>query len=99
MSNYQKPLYITVPLEDGDRCEALRKMGKDVVTVDLNPMSRTAERASVTVVDNVVRALPLLIQEIRALKEGSPTRLQDVVAGYSNEKTLQAALRCIREGR
>ena len=33
---------VFVPLEDGDRCEALRKMGKAVVTVDLNPMSRTA---------------------------------------------------------
>ena len=33
---------IFVPLEDGDRCQALRKMGKDVITVDLNPLSRTA---------------------------------------------------------
>ena len=44
---------VFVPLEDGDRCEALRKMGKDVVTVDLNPMSRTAQQASITIVDNV----------------------------------------------
>ena len=54
---------VFVPLEDGDRCEALRKMGKEVVTVDLNPMSRTAKKASVTIVDNVVRVLPALIQE------------------------------------
>ena len=62
---------VFVPLEDGDRCEALRKMGKEVVTVDLNPMSRTAKQASITIVDNVVRALPLLCDEIRELSSHS----------------------------
>ena len=55
---------IFVPLEDGDRCQALRKMGKAVVTVDLNPMSRTSRTASITIVDNVVRALPLLLESL-----------------------------------
>ena len=32
---------VLVPLEDGDRCEALVKMGKKVITIDLNPLSRT----------------------------------------------------------
>ena len=62
---------VFVPLEDGDRCEALRKMGKEVVTVDLNPMSRTAKQASITIVDNVVRALPLLCDEIRELSSNA----------------------------
>ena len=56
-----------VPLEDGDRCQALQKMGKAVVTVDLNPMSRTSRSASITIVDNVVRALPLLLEGLRDL--------------------------------
>ncbi|MFQ6042735.1 MAG: 4-phosphopantoate--beta-alanine ligase [Candidatus Poribacteria bacterium] len=86
---------VFVPLEDGDRCEALRKMGKDVVTIDLNPMSRTAKRASVTIVDNVVRALPLLIQEIQTLKRVSPTALKEIVSGYNNREVLQVALQCI----
>src|SRR3989338_4670552 len=34
---------VFVPLEDGDRCEALIRSGKKVITVDLNPMSRTAK--------------------------------------------------------
>jgi len=55
---------IFVPLEDGDRCQALRRMGKAVVTVDLNPMSRTSRSATITIVDNVVRALPLLIERL-----------------------------------
>ena len=83
---------VFVPLEDGDRCEALRKMGKAVVTVDLNPMSRTAKQASITIVDNVVRALPLLCEEIRSC---STSTAQDTLKRYSNEAVLQKALRHI----
>ena len=87
---------VFVPLEDGDRCEALRKMGKEVVTVDLNPMSRTAKQASVTIVDNVVRTLPLLIKEIQALKKSASSVLQETVSGYRNESVLDDALEWIR---
>ena len=87
---------VFVPLEDGDRCEALRKMGKEVVTVDLNPMSRTAKHASVTIVDNVVRALPALIQDIETLKESEPPVLQHIESAYCNESVLSAALEWIR---
>ena len=90
---------VFVPLEDGDRCEALQKMGKTVVTVDLNPMSRTAKQAGVTIVDNVVRALPLLIQEVQRLQEASPTVPKDIISQYSNDKTLQAAVEWIRRER
>ena len=84
---------VFVPLEDGDRCEALRKMGKDVVTVDLNPMSRTAKQASITIVDNVVRALPLLCEKIRELS--SDATAQDTLKAYSNAAVLQKALQHI----
>ena len=90
---------VFVPLEDGDRCEALQKMGKTVVTVDLNPMSRTAKRAGVTIVDNVVRALPLLIQEVQTLQQTSPTELREIISRYNNNKTLQAATQWIRRER
>ena len=83
---------VFVPLEDGDRCEALRKMGKAVVTVDLNPMSRTAKQASITIVDNVVRALPLLCDEIR---ESTNSIAQNTLKAYSNESVLQKALQHI----
>ena len=88
---------VFVPLEDGDRCEALRKMGKEVVTVDLNPMSRTAKYASVTIVDNVVRALPALIQEIQTLRKSAPAVLQEIVSGYRNDSVLDSALEWIRK--
>ena len=46
---------ILVPLEDGDRCEALVGMGKTVIVVDLNPLSRSAKMASITIVDEISR--------------------------------------------
>lgn len=90
---------VFVPLEDGDRCEALQKMGKTVVTVDLNPMSRTAKGAGVTIVDNVVRALPLLIQEAQTLQNATLTELKEITSQYSNAKNLQAAIQWIRRER
>ena len=46
---------VFVPLEDGDRCQALVRAGKHVITVDLNPMSRTSKTATVTIVDKLRR--------------------------------------------
>ena len=86
---------VFVPLEDGDRCEALQQMGKTVVTVDLNPMSRTAKAAGVTIVDNVVRTLPLLTQEVQKLQKVAPTVLKELVSEYNNDKTLEAAIQWI----
>ncbi|HUR63766.1 MAG TPA: phosphopantothenate/pantothenate synthetase [Candidatus Thermoplasmatota archaeon] len=57
---------VVVPLEDGDRCLALKRMGKTVITIDLNPLSRTARSADITIVDELTRALPLLDKAIRA---------------------------------
>ncbi len=57
---------VLVPLEDGDRAQALKAMGKTVITIDLNPLSRTACTADVTIVDELTRALPLLATALRA---------------------------------
>ncbi len=53
---------VLVPLEDGDRAQALKDMGKEVITIDLNPLSRTARTADITIVDNIVRAVPNMIE-------------------------------------
>ena len=87
---------VFVPLEDGDRCEALRKMGKEVVTIDLNPMSRTAQTASITLVDNVIRAIPLLCAEIQ--KKSTNPKMRSVLNRYHNETILSEALHHIRRG-
>ena len=59
---------VLVPLEDGDRTIALKKAGKKVITFDLNPLSRTAKTADITIVDNVVRAINLLIIQCKSKK-------------------------------
>ena len=56
---------ILVPLEDGDRCNALVAMGKTVCVVDLNPLSRTAKMASITIVDELTRCVPILLDNLR----------------------------------
>jgi len=88
---------VLVPLEDGDRTEALRKMGKTVIAIDLNPLSRTARMASVTIIDNIVRAMPLLVREARELKSLSRSELEGIVKNYDNNEVLQEALRTILE--
>jgi len=55
---------VLVPLEDGDRCEALIAMGKTVCVVDLNPLSRTARMASITIVDELTRCIPILLETL-----------------------------------
>jgi len=59
---------VFVPLEDGDRTEALIKNGKKVIVIDLNPMSRSAKKATITIVDNITRSLPLIVKTARKIK-------------------------------
>jgi 4-phosphopantoate--beta-alanine ligase len=86
---------VLVPLEDGDRTEALRKMGKTVIAIDLNPLSRTARAANITIVDNIVRAMPLMIEKAKELKSWSRERLKRVLENYDNNEVLQEALKHI----
>lgn len=84
---------VLVPLEDGDRCEALVRMGKTVIAIDLNPLSRTAVRATVTIVDELRRALRLVAEEAQDLKEKtlSGARLARLAASWENEHGLMQA--------
>jgi 4-phosphopantoate--beta-alanine ligase len=88
---------VFVPLEDGDRAEALVRMGKAVITVDLNPLSRTAKAARITIVDNLVRAMPALVQEARRLK-GRDEKTLKQIAKFDNKKNLAKSLAMIRRG-
>ena len=88
---------VFVPLEDGDRCQALVRSGKRVITVDLNPMSRTARTATVTIVDNVTRAMPVLLERIGA-RRASPETVRAVIDGHDNARVLRAAEAAVRAG-
>lgn len=55
---------VIVPLEDGDRTEALKRLGKRVIAIDLNPLSRTSAAADLPIIDELQRALAGLAREI-----------------------------------
>ena len=77
---------ILVPLEDGDRCEALVAMGKAVIVIDLNPLSRTARMASVTIVDELSR---VILNMNRMLLSGKAIQPPE---NFQNSQILQDAL-------
>ena len=80
---------VLVPLEDGDRTIALKKAKKKIITFDLNPLSRTARTADITIVDNVTRAMKLLVTESKKESKKSST--------YNNKKNLKIAILEIRK--
>lgn len=88
---------VLIPLEDGDRCEALVSMGKSVIAIDLNPLSRTARMATVTIVDNILRAVPNLTASVRRLSGSSGSDLEKILQGYDNDWVLRQAGDEIRE--
>ena len=84
---------ILVPLEDGDRCEALIAMGKSVCVIDLNPLSRTAQMATVTIVDELTRCVPILLEtlmqnSVKSLdwnnKENLENVIQEILRNFNN---------------
>lgn len=79
---------VLIPLEDGDRAEALAKMGKKALAVDLNPMSRTSRAATVTIVDEVTRAIPELIRNVEDLA-GDPKAIRRVLKAYDRDENLK----------
>lgn len=86
---------VLVAIEDGDRTEALVKHGKNVIAIDLNPLSRTARYATITIVDNVIRAFPMLIKEVGELKNNLDMASK-ILASYDNVATLREVLNHIK---
>ena len=80
---------VLVPLEDGDRCQALKNMKKTVIAIDLNPLSRTARTANITIVDNVVRAIPNIEKWVIQLKDEDREVLEEMVNSWDNNKMLK----------
>ncbi|MCX6695262.1 MAG: phosphopantothenate/pantothenate synthetase [Candidatus Altiarchaeota archaeon] len=101
-ANVDDPLWkadvVLLFLEDGDRTEAVKKMGKKVVVVDLNPLSRTARKADITIVDNIARAVPAMVRQARKLKGVGSKRLTRMVKAFDNKRNLKEMERLIRRG-
>ncbi|MDT7877207.1 MAG: 4-phosphopantoate--beta-alanine ligase [Candidatus Caldarchaeales archaeon] len=86
---------VLVPLEDGDRAEKLVSMGKKIIAIDLNPFSRTSRAATITIVDNVVRAMPNLCRAVEELKGRDHETLQAIYKGFNNQENLARMIELI----
>ncbi|VUT27915.1 MAG: Pantothenate synthetase [Candidatus Syntrophoarchaeum sp. GoM_oil] len=89
---------VLVPLEDGDRCEALVAMGKTVIAIDINPFSRTSQMAQISIVDNVVRAVPNMIKSAKQLKYARVIDLLFMIEAFENKKNLKDIVEEIKRG-
>ncbi len=88
---------VLVPLEDGDRAEALAEMGKTEIVIDLNPLSRSPRTAAIPIVDNIIRAVPNITRHAHELADVSPEELEAIVAEFDREAALDDAERAIRD--
>lgn len=82
-----------VPLEDGDRAEALAARGQRVISIDLNPLSRTSRRADLPIVDELGRALREIARAARRLRRATRSPR---LAPFDAEAARAEALRTIR---
>ncbi len=85
---------IVVPIEDGDRAEALVSMGKVVISIDLNPLSRTSCKATVPISDEMTRALENMIRFISELR-GDDEAIIKVINGYRNDSNRRETVKYI----
>lgn len=89
---------IFVALEDGDRTESLVKKGKKVISVDLNPLSRTAIASNITIVDNIVRVIPNMIKISEHLVKKDKYYLLQLIKSFDNKENIHKSLLMIKEG-
>lgn len=85
---------VLVPLEDGDRTEALVRMGKIVIAVDLNPLSRTSRAATVPIVDELSRALKNISSFVEDLRK-RPRQAAQVRESFDSAGNLRETQRFI----
>jgi 4-phosphopantoate--beta-alanine ligase len=88
---------VLIPLEDGDRAEAMVRAGKRVISIDLNPLSRTSQAATVAVVDELTRAVPNITAQVQGLRQ-RPEEARGFLAGFDNRHNLEETLERICQG-
>ena len=88
---------VFVPLEDGDRTQALKHLGKEIVTVDLNPLSRTSLAASVSITNDITRAVQEMITITKELKGLTKNQLLVEKSKLDNRTLLEIALEFMSE--
>jgi len=73
-------------------------MGKTELVIDLNPLSRSAQSATVPIVDNVIRAVPNMTEHARDLQDATAADLEGLIAAFDADAALRAAEDAIRSG-
>jgi 4-phosphopantoate--beta-alanine ligase len=81
---------ILVPIEDGDRAEALVRMKKTVIAIDLNPLSRTSRMSTVSIADEMSRALANMITFAKELKDEGERK--NIISRFSNADNRKASV-------
>lgn len=92
---------ILVPIEDGDRAEALVAMGKKVISIDLNPLSRTSKAATVPICDEISRATGNMLRFVGEMRDDPKARLKAIDAFSGTEcrrRTVDAICDSLRAG-
>ena len=89
---------IFLALEDGDRTESLVRMGKKVISVDLNPLSRTAIVSNITIIDNIVRAIPNMVKISEQLVKKDKSYLLQLIKNFDNKENMHKSLVTIKKG-
>lgn len=80
---------ILVPIEDGDRAQALAAMGKTVISIDLNPLSRTSKAASVSISDEMSRALRNMISFSEMSAEEAVKTISEFDNDFNRKKLVE----------
>jgi 4-phosphopantoate--beta-alanine ligase len=68
-----------------------------VIAIDLNPLSRTAQEASVTIVDNIMRAMPKLVETSGQLKKQGRKKWESTIAHFDNRRNLKDSIKSIEK--
>lgn len=85
---------VLIPLEDGDRASALVEMGKKVISIDLNPLSRTTLFSSISIVDEVTRAMPNILRFSKEFASDE-ARAMNVMNSFNNSAELREIFRLV----
>ena len=86
--------YVLLGIEDGDRTEALVRMGKTVAAIDLNPLSRTSLAATIPIPDHIRRALRNIA---KFYTEIDKTEAKRIIEGFNGRRIIAETLKYIRK--
>ena len=84
---------VLIPLEDGDRAEALVEAGKTVIAIDLNPLSRTSQKSHITIVDNLIRVIPKMIEFAKEISKLDNSEVNQWYDDFDQKENLNYTIK------